>query len=493
MEKDGSITIDANDFVKGISNSRYTGFEHMRNLDPFSKRGSLRIMPAMTAESDADIPTSALLAFSAVDPNSGNIFFATNSTDTNIYKYDGSSWSVISGATSGACRGLVIANNYLFRVRNSGGNSLVDRYGDLSGTPSWSNSWGTIRSSETSTRVPTIYGQDGIIYFGIKNKLSSISDVTSPGSINTNALDLPAGYNIQSLAELGANLMVGATMGDSVSSVGDIFPWDRVSSSFELPIQTGLQGIPVMYTKNNLIYAIGGKYGQVFVTNGTSVEQSFKLSELTDDAETAMRTPSTDCIDAWNSGIVLGIGKSAGTDNGPCGVWILRDGALFFQTLSFGQTDADGFEIGSIVALDDYSLLVCWGDLTNNVYGVDVTTSSKRYTSYSAYLDTKIYQVGTRIKPKTFQGMHIKLANPLSSGGGIKVSYRLNSSDSFTEIDSFEYGSGSGADNDNLGAIISIDHTPMNIPKCESIQFRIALTATGSTSSTPELEYVEIY
>lgn len=493
MDKNNSIIIGADDFLKGISPSRYSGIEHIRNLDVFSKRGSVRIMPKMVAETDNDIPTSALLDFSAVNPDDGVVYFATNATDTNIYSYNGSSWSTVSGATSGACRGLVIANDYLFRARVSGGNVVVDRYGPISSSPSWSNSWGTIRSSETSTRIPTIYGQDGIIYFGIKNKLSSISDVTSSGSINTNALDLPVGYNIQSLTELGANLMIGATMGDSVSSVGDIFPWDRVSSSFELPIQTGLPGIPIMYTKNNIIYAIGGRYGQVFVTNGTNVEQSFKINELTDDAEVAMRTPSTDCIDAWNSGIVLGIGKSAGTDNGPCGVWILRDGALFFQTLSFGQTDADGFEIGSIVALDDYSLLVCWGDLTNNVYGVDVTTSSKRYTSYSAYLDTKIYQVGTRIKPKTFQGMHIKLANPLSSGGGIKVSYRLNSSDSFTEIDSFEYGGGSGADNDNLGAIISIDHTPMNIPKCESIQFRIALTATGSTSSTPELEYVEIY
>ena len=46
-----------------------------------------------------------------------------------------------------------------------------------------------------------------------------------------------------------------------------------------------------------------------------------------------MRTPSTDCIDAWNSGIVLGIGKSAGTDNGPCGVDTTR-WCSFFQTLS---------------------------------------------------------------------------------------------------------------------------------------------------------------
>ena len=83
----------------------------------------------MVAETDNDIPTSALLDFSAVNPDDGVVYFATNATDTNIYSYNGSSWSTVSGATSGACRGLVIANDYLFRARVSGGNVVVDRYG----------------------------------------------------------------------------------------------------------------------------------------------------------------------------------------------------------------------------------------------------------------------------------------------------------------------------------------------------------------------------
>lgn len=493
MDKNGEITIGSKEFLAGISNSRYTGFEHMRNLDPFSKRGSLRIMPKMIAETDTDVP-DALIEFSVIDPRTGYIYFATGESNDELQRWDGSSWINVVGATTGVCRGLVLGNDYIFRVLVSGSNMIVDRYGPLSSSPSWSTNWGTIRSGETSTRVPTIYGQDDVLYFGIKNKVSSISDVTSSGSINTNALDLPKGYEIQSFAELGANLMIGATIGDSVSSVGDIFPWDRVSSSFNLPIQTGLQGIPIMYTKNNLIYAIGGKYGQLFITNGTTVQQEVKFSELTDDPEVRFRNVGTDVIDAWNSGIVLGFGKSAGTDNGPCGVWIMREGSIFFQTLSFGQVDTDGFDIGSVIALDEYSYLVAWADFTGaNTFGVDVSNPNKRYTSYQAYFDSMVYQVGTKTRPRTFQGIYAKFSKPLESNQGLKISYRTDSSSNYTEIDAWEYGDGTGSDNDNLGGIICIEHTPMNIPACQSIQFRVALTCDGDNSDSPELEYIKIY
>ncbi len=492
MNKDGSITIDSNDFIKGISDSRYTGIEHMRNLDPFTKIGLLRISYKLDAESNA--PSTALLKFSAINPRTGDIFFAPDESSDSIYKRTGSnSWTTISGATSGTARGLVIGNDYLFRVRNSGGNTIVDRYGPLSSSPSWSNSWGTLRTSDTATYVPSIYGQDGIIYFGINNDVASISDVTSAGSINSSALDIPDGYVIQSFTELGINLMVGASMGDSVSSIGDIFPWDRTSSSFSLPIQTGLQGIPMMYTKNNLIYAIGGRFGQMFVTNSSSVEQRIKLSNYTMNPEVRFVT-NEDAIDAHNSGLIIGLSKTAGTENGPAGVWVVNDNTVTLQTLSIGDSnDSDGCEIGCVVSLSDFSYLVTWKDNTgSDTYGVDVVDTGRRVSSYGAYLDSRMYQVGTKLSPKTFQKLLIKFASPLASSQGIKVSYRLNSSDSYTEIETFAYGSGTGADNDNLGGIMSIDFSPLNIPATESIQFRIALTTNTSNDATPELEYLII-
>lgn len=492
MNKDGSITIDTNDFLAGISNSRYTGIEHMRNLDPFTKRGSLRIMYPLRSESNA--PSTVFLKYSALDPRTGDIYFAPDSASDSIYKRTGSnSWTTITGATTDTCIGLAIGNDYLFRVRNAGGNTRVDRYGPLSSSPSWSNLWGTLRTSDTTTEVPTIYGQDGILYFGINNDVASISDVTSSGSINQSALDLPDGYVIQSFAELGANLMVGATMGNSATSIGDIFPWDRVSSSFSLPVQTGLQGVPMLYTKNNLLYAIGGRYGQMLVTNGSSVEQQVRIGDLTTDPEVRFVT-NEDAIDGWNSGLIIGLSKTAGTENGPSGVWIVRDGAIYFQTLSIGDSnDSDGCQIGSIVALSDFSYLVTWKDNTeSDTYGVDVVNTSRRYSSYTAYFDSKTYQVGTKIKPKTFQSLRIKFSKPLEASQGIKVSYRLNSSDSYTEIETFAYGAGTGADNDNLGGIISVDHSPLNIPQCESIQFRVALTGNSSNDDTMELEYINI-
>lgn len=489
------IIISGETLLAGMSDSKFNGIQEIRNLDLFSQKGVIKIAYKSTAESGGSVPTSGFVTHGAVNPANGDTYYADDTTTTGIYKRTSAgTWSTITGGTSTQARGLVVFQDYLFRVFNSGGDTKVDRYGPLSGSPSWSNNWATIQDETTSSVVPTIVGQDDIVYFGIGKFVASISDPDSAPSANVSALDLPDGYTIQSFTELGQNLLIGATQGNSVSSVGDIFPWDRTSSSFSIPISTGFAGVPLMYTKNNLVYSLCGKYGTLILTNGSTVEQGQRLAGFTDEPEVAFRDANYGAIDAWNGGILVGLGKSAGTSNGPVGVWFLREGAWQYYPVSAGDgADADGIDIGVIFALSDYKYLVTWADLTGaNTYGVDIVDTSRRVSSYGAYAKTKFYNVGTTLSPRTFQSLEFQLTKPLASDQGIKVSYRLDPSASFVEIDTFAYGDASGSSNDNLGAITSFNFSPLNIPPCQMVQFQVSLTTGTSNDATPELLYVSI-
>lgn len=487
------ITISGETLLAGMSDSKFTGVQEIRNLDIFSQKGVIKIAYKSTAESGGNVPTAGFVNHAAVDPTSGDIFFADDTTTTSIYKRSSSgSWSTITGASSGVARSLLVFEDYLYRARVSGSDMQLDRYGPLSGSPSWSNNWDELLTGTTSTLVPSIVGQDKTAYFGVDKYVCSISSGGS--AVNENVLNLPEGYKIQSFTELGQNLLIGATIKGDTISIGDIFPWDRVSTSFNLPIQTGFPGVPMLYTKNNVVYAICGKHGTLVITNGSSVQQLQRIAGFTNGPETRFRDGNFSAIDGWNGGVLFGLGKSAGSDNGPTGVWFYRDGAWQYFTVSAGDgADADGIDIGTILALDDYSYLVTWADFTGaNTYGVDVIDTSKRVSSYGAYGITRFYNVGTLLAPRTFQNLQIQFAKPLAANQGIKISYRLSPSDSFTEIDTFAYGDASGSDNDNLGAITTFDWSPLNVPPCQIVQFKVALTTGTSNDETPELLYVNI-
>lgn len=484
------ITISGETLLEGMSDSKFLGVQEIRNLDIFSKKGIIRIAYKSTAESGGDVPTSGFIKHAAIDLENGDTYFADDTTSTTIYKRSGGgNWTTISGATSAVCRGLIIFKDYLFRVYVSGGATKLDRYGPLSGSPSWSTNWVNLSASISDTYVPSIVGQDDVVYFGVDNNVIYLADPTV-ATVNV-ALDLPSGYEIQSFAELGANLMIGATFGSTIASVGDIFPWDRTSSSFKLPIQTGLPGVPIMYTKNNILYAICGNHGTLISTNGSGVVQSQRLAGFTDDPEVSFRSGNYGATDAWNGGVLFGLGKSASSvSNGPVGVWFIRDGAWQYFSISAGDgSNTGGLDIGAIIGLNDFSYLVTWRDLNAGTYGIDVVDTTRRTGSYNAYAISKFYTVGTNLQPRTFQRMQFQLANPLEANQGIKISYRIKPSDNFTDIDTFAYGDASGSDNANLGAITSFEWIP-DIPPCQIVQFKISLTTGNTNDATPELLYV---
>lgn len=484
-----------NNFQKGIADSEHLGFADMRNLDISSVRGVAKINWSTSKVSGTTIISTP--QWFTVD-TANQVIYCIDDT-SRVYKStdSGNTWALVSGNTVGnAGVGLAVWKDYLFAFRNS----AVDVYGPLSGSPSWSNSWATYTASNVK---PAIVGQDDILYFGNGRYVGSIAEasgsVFAPGNpatynYNASALTLPANYNVNCFAELGINLMIGTYKGAvlNVDKTADIFPWDRSSTGFRLPLRIKDFGVNQMISINNTLYFMTGTEGSLYATNGASIQFLRKLSQPMQHSSVQQDTYGPVDLQGYPGAMMqhknklyFGVSRFANTYIGPEGVWSLdlQTNVLNFEhQISTGNAvSAVGVRIGCLYSVDNESYLIGWSDLNTSAKGIDKVITTARYTNYAAYLDTEMYKVGTPNFPRTFKQMDIMLTKPLATGQGVKVSYRTNSAASFTTLATFDYAT--------YGAKLSFNFmVPLDL--LQQIQFRIALTTGSSSTTTPELEQI---
>ena len=191
--------------------------------------------------------------------------------------------NVTTGATA-TNQGLVYwippsgGNGWLFKFRNDKIDYLAA--GTL-GTWATGAGWQTITASVNHYAIA---GQDGVVYFCNGAFVGSIAEVegstfdptnSATYTFTTTALSLPPYEVAQSLAESGQQLLVGG-------SLNAIYPWDRLSTSFNYPLFIGDTFIDRMVTVNTNVYIFAGgstSRGRIFVTNGSQVNLFYKIPD----------------------------------------------------------------------------------------------------------------------------------------------------------------------------------------------------------------------
>lgn len=229
------------------------------------------------------------------------------------------------------------SSTYLFVFRNA----LIDVI-DVFGTTAiealaWSNGWKTMNTGAGSGNSHhAIVGEDDAIYFCDDRYVGSI--IENSGSTfdpangatftyNNKALDLPAYEIAQCLEEQGGSLLIGG------NTFNKIYPWDRISNSFDLPIPVPEYGIKRMKNIGGLVFILPGTWGNIYTTQGTYVKWFAKLPNyLTNNAGTIQSNPITwGGIAAVNGDLLFGV---ATTTSGNSGVWRLKqDGTLTIDNM----------------------------------------------------------------------------------------------------------------------------------------------------------------
>lgn len=463
---------------QGIAQSPNLGFGALKNIDIFSSGGVARLNNILAKKTGTTV--DALVKWIVRDPDTPANIFALDSNGV-LYKSanSGATWTEVS-VRGGTGQGLIVKWGYVFVCETT--TIDVMKISDSS----WTDNWQTIDSDSlwhpmiSSVNDNKIYGGAGRYVFSIEEDTTFDPTNGATYTFTQQALDLPANYRIKCLEELGSRLMIGTWRGTTITDfkIADIFPWDRVSPSFNKPVQIAENGVNAMKTIGNSIIVLAGVNGTIYKTDGVNVYPIGQIPEYIADLDGGkFLEPMPGAIINFKGIPYFGLTNSVGGVDGT-GVWSLMQTSSgnilnFEHQISTNETGLnDIVKIGSLLSLSRDEILVGWQDDKNTAYGIDKTTNTSYTTGYEAYFESPLYQVGTFLNKRQFRQLEILFTKELASNEGIKVYYRINLTDSWTLLGTYDYSS--------LGAVISHNDEAV-IPHSELLQIKVELTGTTTT------------
>ena len=490
MDKNGTITIS--NPQKGIANSAILGNEAIIGCEIFEEPGIIKIASALEADA-SNVNNPATVTLTGVPVADVTNYNSLGTIQRTVLTEGGQLMSVTNAnsvlATNLSQGWDVCVWNTEFTVVSYAQSGIgyigVIRHDPSANSASWFPA--KIGSLDGTHYIKLLMGQDGKMYFTNGRYIGSITAISySAGAVtvtsSSNVLDLKEGTFAVTMVELGTNLLIGAQKGISYSvrqnfNFASIYPWDRTSSSFRLPVQINENGINAMISHRNQVYFSAGDDGRIYVTDGTNY-QLVKRLPFTKIGSTYNPTswvyPNAMCINQKGN---LLVGLSANYDaNTPTttGIWEIQLSQSYPTHLPFFSRDGNlgdtaNVRFGLVRVLDDDAL--SFGVQSGTSYELSTTSATSLWSDYKARWRTEAFFVGNARDKKSFEQLEFLLAKPLIENQGIKISYRKNLYDAFTEIDTWDYST--------IGGVIS-HFAPAGIVDAEMVQFEISLNYTSS-------------
>ena len=355
-----------------------------------------------------------------------------------------------------------------------------------SGTMTWSNNLAAREFDSQSNGAihSALLGQDNRIYFCDGRYITSFSEATTfiptdaaSYTWSTKALSLPGNSIIQCLEELGVNLLIG----DKASNY--IYQWDRTSTNFSIPIRCSEDNIWKMININNTVYILAGQKGIVYSTQGYTCDVFRKLPEYVTGGQVTWGG-----IEKVNGHLLFGcLGYKAETGvfvNG--GVYKIFLHTLKPGTIVIDQTPVTGTEtvVPTLILSNDADSYF-YGTYESSKGQIDYVNpdqfdalnnkASGRYQNYEAVIESPLFAVSPVQEYRNFELTGIELGRKLAGTEGIKISYRENISDAYTDLTTFDYAT--------YGDIVN-EYANSSIAEVQSLQIKIALKTSDITQST---------
>lgn len=428
MYKDGILTI--NEWYKGMVSHPIAGFGLIENAEVFTDKGLIK--PSKGFAVSNRLADGLPIAF--VIDEYGNSYWATRTT---VYKNNS---AIITSLTN--IYDIKIYKNFLF-VRY---NTSIGAYGELnSGSATWTASISSSFSTDAWGQL--CVGQDDYLYSTNGNYIAKISVDSVALNIPTctvtlTALDLPNGQKSRTIVEYGTKLAIGTEQ-------GRIYTWNRQAGTLgnpglaDLPVNFQENGVWALLSHKNILYVVAGRNGNVYRSDGTNFN---KLAEIpfTLSGGRAFVSYYPNAI-AINSNGNLLVGNVSTNGITQAGVWeIDNNGAVVFHKLSTGKTSNNNIGVGFIfLNTSDNSIYTGWYNGASD--GIDENSLTPAGTTYT--FESPLFRAGNARTKKTFQHIDISLPDTLTPGESTTFSYRKNSSDDWTTIDTLSYATHGAVDN----------------------------------------------
>lgn len=377
---------------------------------------------------DGSSAISFLLHNSAIDTGSGAL---TNAA--------GNGMVLFKQNDTGTTHHLLVFRNALI--------DIVDVYASADiETPVWTNGWQTLLISGPSSgnRHQALVGQDDIVYYTDDRMIGSIKEASGatfdPATSSTfvytnNALDTLVGEVLVCLTELGTLLLAGA------STSNKVYPWDRLSDSFSLPLFVPEQNVSRLKNVGNTVYILAGAQGNIYQTQGTYVRHFVKLPEqMTNNSGTVTASKITwGGFDAIEDALLVGAGVQTTGNSGAYKVYL--DGRITLDQIPLsGSANVTAFEARTKLYYMGFS-------------GGANVVGTTRYSGLESTVQSAFYRVATKTEKATYSVLEVVIAQP-ASAGNVRVGYRYDTSSSFTTLSTFTAdGATTTFKNDEIGLI----------------------------------------
>ena len=397
---------------------------------------------------------------SYISDNNGNVWRITAQIE------------LLTGNDHNSSDGLVAWKGYLFNFNGTD----INTFNISTGT--WTNSWQSITSSTFHNRA--IVGRDDRIYFCNKHGIGSILEkegqTFDPASGATYtytalALELPDSDDTKWISELGSNLMIATNR-------GRVYPWDRVSDSFDVPIQMS-EDIDIMIDVNNLLYIAGGTKGNIYVTNGTTTQKINQLPSFLNNNSAYFRD-----VSKTEAEIIFAVDNQGVGDDLFGGVWAL-DTNTNSLILKNKVSSSDGYNVNSINVIlsanTTSAFYVAHGYEDDGM--IDIYNSSRYYENNEAIITSQYYTVGTKYFPRTIEKLEVEFTDTLGTVDDFAVYYRTNLGDSWTLI---------ASDSGDATPITKLYEYPLSLD-VENIQIKITMDSSNfATAAFTPLKEIRI-
>lgn len=410
----------------------------------------------------------------------------TGGTITNNLVYIGN--DTLTAATN--CRAIVVFQGYIIIFRSSTTDYLalsrLEGTTDLDSGTGWVYGWESVSSSGIQRRA-VIAAQDNALYYDNSGRVGSIvltgnasgfdPNDSSTYTKNTTALDLPNNEEVISLGEQGINLLVGGTR-------EYVYPWNRVSTSFNYPIIIPDTVTYRIVTLNNSTYLFAGNRGRIYVTNGSNADLYKKFPDYV----SGVNEPYFAWQDAipWRGQMYFSFNATtnAGTPTvTTSGVWAIDMASKALRCtnqLSYATYSGTvSVLVPNIITTNPSGGGIYAGWASGGSVGVDVSSTSP-YTNSEALIETDLVPLGTYESPRNACRVEYKLRKPLVSGESITLKYRLDPTASFSDL-----LTDSTVGNYSKSGEITFSNS-------QWIQFQVLMSSTVTTPSYVPLKEIRI-
>ena len=438
--------IKINNFSGGVSDdpreNNSSKFQVVRHFDVFSNPTRLtpyRSLEADTNDGSTSTGMKAYLVLDFVYASTSAKLYGLGQTGGGltkiVYKADATTgnWTLPgssegNGAVKNGC--LVEYKDYLWGFQ---GTTQVFKWGLLSGTPSITNTAGTVG---TITSVAQgVIAKDDNLYLPYNNKLVR---VTSGGTVNDAVLTLPTNFKITSICNYGNYLAIGCAPISTFNGVSKVYLWNLTSPDVQEAIDWGEGELRVLETIEGMLVGVTDRYlnNATGAGRGSMIVQVYSggvpqvVKEVFTQALVGKSMPLSKAVK--NNRLFFAskiMTNSAGTNYNE-GIWSFgRKNVNYPFSLSLDvideNIDSDGIQAFGTAA--NYFYITHSGDGS-----IDKTNDSASYTFTSAY-ESQIMNFDEEDKDKTLQTLKVSFRK-LASGESLTAKYRVNGATAWTTI-----------------------------------------------------------